>query len=228
MVNGTRDPPFMENSIKNFHLSFWNPSLLSASYQRHISTQVKINLRVLCTKCPNPSPPMVIVNYVDLNFISAHSVLQRELSIGSNRQICPLPPLILFMTKDQICNSLQSRLKISRKLLRQETQDSAFSEETPRSKVRGTLSRHDNILFIVFGIFAHVVVVVAVIVVVVIVVENDHAVVQARDFGERGASDPQQVKALPTSTSRIGFHRSLYTPHILALLFADERECGEF
>ena len=62
--------------------------VLFASYQRHISTQVEINLRVLCTKCPNPSPPMVIVNNVDLNFISAHSVLQRELSIGSNRQIC--------------------------------------------------------------------------------------------------------------------------------------------
>jgi len=40
------------------------------------------------------------------------SVLQRELSVGSTR-----------------------------KLLRQETQDSAFSEETPRPKVRGTLSR---------------------------------------------------------------------------------------
>ena len=87
--------------------------------------------------------------------------------------------------------------------------------------MRGTLSRHDNILLIVFGIFAHVVVV------VVVVVDNDHVVVQARDFGERGASDPQQVEALPTSTSRIGFHRSLYAPHILALLFADERECVE-
>jgi len=43
------------------------------------------------------------------------SVLQRELSIGS-----------------------------SRKLLRQETQDSAFSEETPRTKVRGTLSRQET------------------------------------------------------------------------------------
>jgi len=42
-------------------------------------------------------------------------VLQRELSIGSNR-----------------------------KLLRQETQDSAFSEETPRSKVRGTISRQET------------------------------------------------------------------------------------
>ena len=83
--------------------------------------------------------------------------------------------------------------------------------------MRGTVSRHDNILLIVFGIFAHVV--------VVVVVDNDHVVVQARDFGERGASDPQQVEALPTSTSRIGFHRSLYAPHILALLFADEREC---
>ena len=95
--------------------------------------------------------------------------------------------------------------------------------------MRGTLSRHDNILFISFGIFAHVVVVVvAIVVVVVIVDDNDHVVVQARDFGERGASDPQQVEALPTSTSRIGFHRSLYAPHILALLFADEQECVEF
>ena len=99
--------------------------------------------------------------------------------------------------------------------------------------MRGTISRHDNILFISFGIFAQVVVVVVVIVVVVIVVvaivvDNDHFVVQARDFGERGASDPQQVEALPTSTSRIGFHRSLYAPHILALLFADEQECVEF
>ena len=101
--------------------------------------------------------------------------------------------------------------------------------------MRGTLSRHDNILFISFGIFAHVVVVVVVVVIVVvvivvvaIVVDNDHVVVQARDFGERGASDPQQVEALPTSTSRIGFHRSLYAPHILALLFADEQECVEF
>ena len=132
--------------------------------------------------------------------------------------------------KDQICISLQSRLNISRKLLRQETQDSAFSEGTARSKVRGTLSRHDNILFICFGIFAHVVVVIVVVIVVVVivVVDNDHVVVQARDFGERGASDPQQVEALPTSTSRIGFHRSLYAPHILALLFATERECVEF
>ena len=32
-----------------------------------------------------------------------------------------------------------------RKLLRQETQDSAFSEETPRSKVRGNLSRHEHL-----------------------------------------------------------------------------------
>ena len=94
--------------------------------------------------------------------------------------------------------------------------------------MRGTISRHDNILFISFGIFAQVVVVVVVIVVVAIVVDNDHVVVQARDFGERGASDPQQVEALPTSTSRIGFHRSLYAPHILALLFADEQECVEF
>ena len=36
--------------------------------------------------------------------------------------------------------------------------------------MRGTISRHDNILFISFGIFAQVVVVVVVIVVVVIVV----------------------------------------------------------
>ena len=79
-----------------------------------------------------------------------------------------------------------------------------------------------------FLLIVVVVVIVVVIIVVVIVVDNDHVVVQARDFGERGASDPQQVEALPTSTSRIGFHRSLYTPHILALLFADERECGEF
>ena len=68
---------------------------------------------------------------------------------------------------DQVCISLQSRLNISRKLLRQETQDSAFSEETPRSKVRGALSRHDNILLIVFGLFAHVVVVFVVVIVVV-------------------------------------------------------------
>jgi len=42
-------------------------------------------------------------------------VLQRELSVGSTR-----------------------------KLLRQETQDSAFSEETPRTKVRGNLSRQET------------------------------------------------------------------------------------
>ena len=87
------------------------------------------------------------------------------------------------------------------------------------------------VVVIVVVVVTDVVVIVVVVVtdvVVIVVVENDHVVVQARDFGERGASDPQQVEALPTSTSRIGFHRSLYTPHILALLFANERECGEF
>ena len=38
---------------------------------------------------------------------------------------------------------------VNRKLLRQETQDSAFSEETPRPKVRGTLSRHDHLVVLV-------------------------------------------------------------------------------
>ena len=38
---------------------------------------------------------------------------------------------------------------VNRKLLRQETQDSAFSEETPRPKVRGTLSRHDHLFVLV-------------------------------------------------------------------------------
>ena len=44
---------------------------------------------------------------------------------------------------------LMKIILLIRKLLRQETQDSAFSEETPRTKVRGTISRHDHISVVV-------------------------------------------------------------------------------
>ena len=47
---------------------------------------------------------------------------------------------------------------------------------------------------------------------------------QARDSGEQryaGVSDPQ-AEALPTPAPRIGFHRSLYTPYILAYIFAKD------
>ena len=44
---------------------------------------------------------------------------------------------------------LMKIILLIRKLLRQETQDSAFSEETPRTKVRGSLSRHEHIFVVV-------------------------------------------------------------------------------
>ena len=47
--------------------------------------------------------------------------------------------------------------------------------------------------------------------------------VQARDGGQRDARVPDpQVEALQAPIARIGFHRSLYTPHILAYIFDND------
>ena len=56
---------------------------------------------------------------------------------------------------------------------------------------------------------------------VLVIFDEDLQARDSREQRDAGLSDPQ-AKALQAPTPRIGFHRSLYTPYILAYIFAKD------